>query len=311
MNHRYTLLLGLGFLTGAGVLIACSSDDAAITVTEDGGADGAPDTGPSEAGPAPDAGAETGPPFDAGLTFDSFIDQLSDTYCGSLARCCFGDENLKEGAPIDGGGAFNSGVYNKTACTDANRKFGFEGSVFGAVEAADGGLVTLDQQKALDCIAKVKALKCTLARAEYVAVRDACFGSVLGTGTAGSVCTRSIQCASGFFCNGQTKKCEALRAENAPCGDFTTDESLADEACSWRASGDTNRYCESYDEDGNAIEDAGAWVCKPGRANGAYCNTSAWCGNGMCSIADINSGTCTDPVTYFPRDPSNCGLLVK
>lgn len=306
-NLRLAILLGGGILGATGVLLACSSDDTVIT--DDAGTDAAtPDTGIDSGADAADTGADV--LIDAGLTFDSFIDQMGEAYCSSLTRCCFGDPNLAEGEPVDGGGAFDSGTYDKTTCINLARRVGWEGSLTNATAANDAGKqVVLDQARALDCVAKVKAVSCLLARTDFVAIRTACFNAIRGTGTAGSNCSTSIECAPGFFCS-STQKCEALRGENEPCGDFTTDNGIAEEACSWRGSGDTNRFCETYDDAGTAIEDAGAWVCRTALPNGSFCNNSAWCAEGMCSIEQFEY-ICKEPVTYFPREPDNCGQLVK
>lgn len=305
-NLRLAILVGGGFLGATGILLACSSDDTVIT--DDAGTDGGgtPETGTE------DSGVDTGTDalVDAGLTFDSFIEKMGDAYCSALSRCCFGDPDLAEGAPIDGGAAFDGGTYDRATCINLARRVGWEGSLTNADVASDAGTVVLDQAQALDCLAKVEAVSCTLSRADFVTIRSACFDALRGLGTADAPCSASVECASGFFCNGTTNKCEALRGENQPCGDFTTDNGVAEEACSWRGSGDTNRFCMTSDDAGTSIDDAGAWVCQNALPNGSFCNNSAWCAQGMCSIEQFEY-ICREPVTYFPREPGNCGQLVK
>jgi hypothetical protein len=320
------LRLVVSFATGlcavAGVLLACSEE---TTNTDSGNDSGTNDTGttpnkdtgttePSDSGS--DTGADTGPK-DAGPDvlvdaakplIEKFMEDQAEAYCKSLSRCCFGDANLQNGQPVDGGGAFDSGTYDKAKCLAYTQKIGFEGSLYYVSDLSDAGGVGIDTAAAADCIAKVTALKCQLGRTEFLQIRDTCFGALQGLRVANGDCKSSLQCAPGHFCKGG--KCEALRLADAGCGDFTTDIGVAEEACSWRGSGDTLRFCESYDQQGTELPVA-SWRCRPALPNGSACNNSAWCADGMCSLAAGPEYKCKDPVTYFPRDPQNCGDLVK
>ena len=312
---RLALLFSGGLALTAGVLLACGSDDTIVTGNDAGFDGGAPDTGDDDAGQTPsDAGtdADARPLIDSGLSFESFTASLADAYCGSLSRCCFGSDTIKDGDPVDGGGAFDGGAFDRAQCVKFTRQVGFEASLNEAELANDAGTVVLDQALALDCVAKVKALKCSLGRAEFVQVRDACFQAIRGSKTADAGCKSTIECGPGNFCNTSAQRCEGLRSVNDKCGDYA-DAGFGEEACSWRASGDTSRFCESYNQAGELLPRA-SWACKAALANGSSCNNSAWCANGMCSLAEVSSAIefiCRDPVTYFPRDPTNCGSLVR
>ena len=117
------------------------------------------------------------------------------------------------------------------------------------------------------------------------------------------MCTQlPIECAQGFFCkspggDGGTGTCQAARALGQTCGDFTADPTLADEACSWRSSGDTKRYCAFVaDFDAGTTKDAGDWKCANALPNGQGCYLSTWCAAGIC---DPNDTSCKAQLPYF------------
>src|SRR5262249_18234059 len=154
---------------------------------------------------------------------------------------------------------------------------------------------------------KVEAITCQLGHADFAAIRTACFNAYHGTTAVGGNCNVGIDCAVGAFCNPTTGKCEALRGADGGCGDFTDDSYLAEQACSWRGSGDTNRNCDSWDFDNAVEKPRSEWRCQPTRANGEWCLTSQWCSQGLCDDRNDldNDGfsdyKCRTPITYFPH----------
>jgi len=315
MKHFRFAVVALGSsIAVAGALLACTSDDTVVT-SDDAGVD----TGTNiDSGfdTSTDAGTDTGPEdagadvlIDAGLTFESFRSKLAEVVCKSTARCCFGNPDLADGAAVDGG------FYDQDRCRQAAYAGGFEGSLLFDEDA--GAPLILNQAQALECLAKLESISCSLGRAEFVATRAACFNSVRGTATVGAACSTGVDCAPGSFCNRATGKCEALRGEDAPCGDFTANDGIANEACSWRSSGDTDRFCDSWDFDKADYRPQAEWRCRSARSNGSRCVNSIWCSDGLCDDRNDVDGNgeidnvCRSPITYFPRDPNFCGALVK
>jgi hypothetical protein len=311
MRHfRFALVAVGSVLAAAGVLLACTSDD--TVVTDDAGADTGtgPETGTTDSGV--DAGEKDAEPdvlVDAGLTFPTFREQLANSFCRSIARCCFGDSALAHDAGVDGG------FFDRDSCLSLARSAGFEGSNLFNEDA--GTPLVLNQAQALECVAKVDAIACQLGRAEFVAARSACFNAVRGTAVAGDACATGIDCVPGTFCNRTTSKCENLRGDDAGCGDFIDDTYRAEEACSWRGSGDTNRFCDSWDFAQQAPKPQAEWRCRPAVATGERCLSSPWCADGLCDDRNDldnngeNDYVCRSPITYFPRTPDFCDSLVK
>ena len=114
-----------------------------------------------------------------------------------------------------------------------------------------------------------------------------------------------------------TGKCEALRGDDAGCGDFTADNGVANEACSWRGSGDTNRYCEFYDFNADDVLPQDQWRCRTARPNNESCISSLWCGEGLCddrNDLDMSGDpdfVCRTPISYFPPNTDYCNPYVK
>lgn len=315
---RVAALLAGGIGVMACLVIACGDDDSGIIIDSDSGTDSGKDASNDAASDAGDAGTDGGEDAgDAGsFTTNDLIQQVADAYCDSLSRCCFGGV-LDGGTPVDGGGDFNSGIYDRASCVQLERGIGFEGSSkdLQTLYNADAGGYTIDRATAASCVEKMKAISCTLGRAEFVALRDACFGATKGAVAVGGDCTSSVQCGAGLFCSVTTSKCEALRGSGASCALVPDagsggDTARNDEACSTRSSGDTGLFCNMLSN----RDDSTTWKCTTQLPNGSQCDNSSACAEGFCSTADstvVNGNyTCHAPAVYFPRDPSNCGALV-
>lgn len=281
------LLGGATIVAGATFLIACGDD---TSVDTDSGADAQGDVNKADTSSG-DGGADTAPPFDGGFQVDTFDGVLATELCKSLARCCYGTAT-----PGDGGA--DGGTFDQKACETTYGRLGFEGSN-ASTEFRDGGKVTLDQVAADSCINKVKAISCNLPGAEFKAVRSACFSAYTGKTAAGAPCKESIECQADHFCmggeDGGTGTCEPLRALGGNCGDFTTDPALGDQACSYRAGGNTGNYCKFYDIAGGAEIPPADWKCTAAGPAGSDCATSLWCDETLCNGA----GTCVTPDKFF------------
>jgi hypothetical protein len=276
-------------MAGATLLVACGDDTELPSETDAQTTTDAPSS--SETSPPKEAGPDTAPPFDGGFQVETFDSVLATELCKALARCCYGSAVPAEGG-VDGGS------FDTAKCEHDYGRVGFEGSN-GNADLRDGGKLVLDQVNADACIAKIKAMTCNLPGAEFKAIRTACFGAYSGSVAAGGACAQSIECKSNHFCklpdDGGAGTCEALRPLNGNCGDFTSDPSLGDQACSYRAGGNTGNFCKFYDlTNGTPIAPAD-WKCEAATGAGTTCATSLWCEQTICN----NSNTCVTPEKYF------------
>jgi hypothetical protein len=298
MRNAFRLMVALSgaAVVGAGALLACS-DDTSVNASTDGGPTPTPDSG-IDSQPPTDSGADTSP-FDGGFMVDTFDSVLADEVCKALARCCWGS------ATPDAGGA-DGGTFDDTKCKTMTQTYGFEGSNIGT-ELRDAGNVTVDQVAADSCIQKVKAMTCNLPGTEFTQIRNGCYKAYQGKLGSGAACTGSIECQSGNFCKvgaGGSGTCAPLRAVDAGCGDFTDKPALGEEACSYRAGGDTNAHCKFFDYTANALLDAGDWKCVPGLGVGGDCASSTWCTDSICEA----NNKCTSPDMYWG---TSCDFFIK
>ena len=300
MRNAFRLIVVLcgASLVGAGALLACS-DDTSVNASTDGGPPPVPDSGGGDTSTPVDAGADTAP-FDGGFRVDTFDSLLADELCKSLARCCWG-------SPTPDAGGADGGTFDMAKCTAMTLPYGFEGSNIGT-ELRDAGNVIVDQVAADSCIQKVKSMACNLPGTDFSALRNGCYKAYQGKLDVGATCTGSIECKPGNFCKigaGTTGTCTALRPVDAGCGDFTDKPALGEEACSYRAGGDTNNHCKFYDYSANTLLDAGDWKCVPGEtAPNGDCASSTWCTDAICET----NNKCTSPDMYWG---SSCDFFIK
>ncbi|CAN5861357.1 hypothetical protein BH11MYX4_BH11MYX4_42310 [soil metagenome] len=297
---RLVAFLSVGCAFVAAAPLAACSDDTSVNPTTDGG--GTPDSPSGDATTdtnVTDAAPDTAE-VDAGLTVATVADVVSAHMCTALARCCFGNPN-----PPDGG--VDGGTWDRAACLKLYADLGFENSSVGHT-LFTGGKVSLDQAKAVDCLAKIDALTCSLSGAVFQDIRTTCFAAIKGLATAGQACEQSVECAAGLFCDPTTPggaltgKCAALKTNGQGCGLFTASNPgvnsiKSEEACSYRGSGAPALFCDSYDFVADNYTDATTWTCKPAVANGQSCNDSTWCSSGICDPSA--NFKCVSPAQYF------------
>jgi len=281
--------------------------DGAVDAAADAGDDGGVDAGTDAGG---DAGTDAGVDAEAPIAVTDFSALVAREYCSSLGRCCYGIESADAGAPIAGdaglvadSGVDAGGVYDRGLCEGEARVFGFEGSNLGA-ELAGDGRVDVDQDRARECLSRLRSLTCFTPQEEFRSVRSACFAALRGTLTSGS-CTKAIECAPGYYCktinaDAGARECRPLAGPGESCPELEFDE-----ACSYRASGDTNRYCRLIDPTGTPL-DPSAWTCEPSVDNGAQCAVGTWCAQGIC---DFGSGVCSAQANAFTGD--GCKRYIK
>lgn len=309
----FSLTAGSVALALASFVAACS--DSEVVATVDGGP---PDSATPETS-RPDANVEDSdvpdvvtdaPNPDAGLKLDTYANEVAGALCDALTRCCFGLTNVPEGGAVDGG------TFDRPECIALYREAGFESSLYHS-DALTKGNVTLDQAKGAECLQKIRAMSCNISGADFKAVRTSCFAAVTGKLAANQPCRSSIECAPGHFCSpdqpdaalngvGTTVygKCAPLKASGQNCsilegGQGNNNDSLfAEEACSYRAGGDTGLHCDSWDDVNNDFAARNEWTCKAGVANGETCNSSVWCADGLCDTAS-GDFKCKSPQQFF------------
>jgi hypothetical protein len=310
---------GLATISALGILgavAACHGDD---TVNTDGTVDAqAPDTSTP---PGVDAttttdGGVTVPPVDAGLKIETYDAVIGDEICNALTKCCFGNANVPQDGGVDGGDA-GAGHFDRKACTDIYSRLGFELSNFGIKVTRDK--IVVNQEKGALCIDKIRTLACQLDGDSLRTIRGACFDALEGQANENEGCATTLQCARGLWCKsnpdagasdaGVIGTCVPLRKQGEPCGDVvaTTDNASAsidsEIACSWRGGGDTGLACASYDlVTGNYKPNRADWTCQPSVANGAICNNSVSCTNGLCDPGEnLDKFKCEPVLTYFTK----------
>lgn len=289
-------------------LIACSSDDTIVPITGEGGTIDSPTNDDSGSDGGTDAPVDV---FDGGFVQKDFDTRIAESVCRSLARCCFGSATPDAGS-LDGGNSFDM-----TKCISTYRPLGFDRSNQD-ITVADSGALVIDQQKAQDCVNGIEAITCNASAAGFRGLRQTCFDAVQGKGDVGSPCNFPIECKKGSFCKandataapGTAGTCTELRATDGNCGDINNDPLRADEACTTRGGGDTNRFCQIYDDfDQGTLLAPADWKCKDGVANGLQCALDTWCKDGICNPNGSTPYTCVDTLEVFPSNI--CGQYIK
>jgi hypothetical protein len=294
-------------------LVTCSNGDTP-TVTEpspaEPPADEAPPANPeSRDRPpyVPRVPTPTVPPGPPEFKPDTFNVAIGNAVCNALTRCCFNDNDVAEGEPVNG--AAGSGKFNREKCVNTYSNLGFEGSHAGIL-AIDRTNVQVNQAKTAACIAKINTLACNLDGAALKDIRATCFDALEGQLVNNDPCKHSVECKKGLFClqrKGEaTGTCVPLRTEGQTCGDVVntgddpSDSLAAEVACSSRGGGDTGLMCESYVWEYKT--DRSQWLCKPARANGLVCNTSVSCASGICDPGDnLDKYICEPTLAYFTK----------
>lgn len=320
-NLRLFALLGSSLLVSSAlILVACSDDDTAVTVTPPDGSTetSTPDVSRPDSDTEEDGSTKTDAGTDSGINVQNWSRVIGEEFCDYLTKCCYGQANVSDGGALDGGGTFNRGK-----CVGTAGEFGFEGSNIDEDTIALGK-VKVDQAKAKECLDKIGALPCSVTGAQLKAARAACFGALTGTVANGQDCRSSLECAPGHFCNpsspeagppdggvGIIGKCAPLRGSAGLCNLYLTDDEIndslrAEEACSYRGSADTNLRCDSWNPDAGVYNARDDWKCAPTVANGEGCNSSAWCSDGICE-PDPDAGfyyRCVSPAAVIQQ--SSC-----
>jgi hypothetical protein len=321
-NLRLVALLGSSLLVSSAlILVACSDDDTAVTVTPPDGStetstgdSSRPDSNTEEdSSTKPDAGT------DSGLNVQTWSKAIGEEFCDYLTKCCYGQANVTDGGALDGGGTFN-----RSKCVAIAGEFGFEGSNVDE-DTITLGKVKLDATKAKDCLDKIGALPCNVTGAQLKAARSACFGALVGSVTNGQNCRSSLECAPGNFCNPDVPeagapdggvavigKCAPLRGSAGLCNLYLTDDEIADsiraeEACSYRGGADNNLRCDSWNPDAGVYNARADWKCAATVPNGAGCNTTAWCSDGICEPDDGGFYRCVSPAAVIQQ--SSCSAF--
>lgn len=269
----------------AGLIVGCGGDDTIVGVGGDSGSDvsttdSSPDTGSSDAG-------KDAQPFDAGkVDLSSFYAKINSTGCTWLENCC--------------GGASNFDLNACTSLFDDPANFGFLFTRTLQDTLDGGGNVTFDESKADQCLGLINAMSCTdpLTSAQAIAIRDACYGAIVGNIPAGGTgCRDSVECQPPAHCEpigGGT--CVAPYAQGATCV-LTGDTDLtALQRCGRPYTGEP-RFCEV----GDFLTVPEAGVCSNPGANGTACDSPFECQSWNC---DTNgTQTCADSAQLIVPGP--------
>jgi hypothetical protein len=289
-------------VTAAALASGCGGDDstplpeAGIDATADGAMDTGADVNQSEDAPSEGASSDGGVEGAAGdgggdaapdsSAMFAFATQVAAAYCDRVANCCFGSADAS--------------AFNRTYCMQIMLPYGWDGCNQGT-NVLDGGNVIFDPAKANSCLQDIAALDCaanTLTTAQNQHLLSDCFGALTGTLPHNAACADSIECAPGTFCrlanDGGPGVCTSLRGAGAPCGDFGGGNyAIADQACSYRGSGDTNVFCNSLSAD------AGDWSCTPAAQNDAGCFEDIACLSKVCDPGpNLTTNTCANATAF-------------
>jgi hypothetical protein len=224
---------------------------------------------------------------EAGITAATFATEVATAICDAFARCC----------------SIPSGMtFNTAGCITQQTPLNFNLGV----NLADSGDVVLDQTKAQACLNDLLSVNCA-DRTGTVAIQEFsdCYGAMFGTLATGAGCVGSVECNPNDFCDtpldgGAVGTCQPLRTQGEPCGDFgTQDPTRAQEACSYRGSGNDGLRCADLDLNTAAELDAASWVCSPQFEAGSNCINNVDCVTRLCDPGpNRNLYECTDNETY-------------
>jgi hypothetical protein len=309
--------------------------------------DGSIDAGSLDAGDElmPDAGADAGTPFACvGVvpTFDEFVAQYADVYCAQSLDCpsyypphachpvardvLFGAYRK---ALTDGRATFDGAAA--CACLDAmrdgtcNDRFSIP-ACKAAFRWSDGGAcgepwaLCNPDESCFSTNATLCPIRCT----SMPGIGEPCFFGF---------------CADDAVCDSATNMCRARRGSGEPCGDVAVDWRTM-EGCDWglRCHA-TLRVCIAPGADGEPCGDedrcqpglvclryssAESFACRPGPVAGESCATAPAnrracargheCRSGICQLARLPDGPCTDASdcpssTWFECDAGTCRPL--
>jgi hypothetical protein len=278
--------------TGDGDASPSTSPDALADAGMDGeaavGAEPSPEASADAADAAPEAEAgNAGDASDAeagGSTADllAFPGKVADAFCDRIQACC----------------AVPSASFNLAKCRSsilAGVGFG----ILNETSLLDGGHVVLSAATAQTCINRLLAIDCavnSITTQQATGIFGNCFSALQGTLDAGASCSGTIECAPGEFCFpldggvGPAGTCMPLRTAGQPCGDFGGSDlgaktATADNACSYRSSGNTGLFCDFADltTPAEPYLPASAWKCTPQVPLDGGCYTDLECKTFVCA----------------------------
>ena len=287
LRRTAAILTGILGVTGgaAAVVVGCGGDDTIIGVGGDSGADVSTsdvsiDTGVTDA--AKDAFT-----FDAGPPAVSLFDlQINQTGCAWLQNCCGGPSQFDMNACL---ATFNDPATAGWFFTRPLRD-----------ELDGGGNVTFDETKANQCLSLLQAMSCTdpLTSAQAKAIRDACYGAIVGNIPVGSTgCRSDLECVPNAYCDpagGGT--CRAPLDAGSVCVNGTDSVGLDLSKCGRPFAGEPG-YCQVGDPY-TALE---AGTCSPPGSNGSDCVTPMECQSWLCDLS--NTATCVDTAAFLVPGP--------
>jgi hypothetical protein len=290
---------------GAGIVVACSDDDARAPVRYPEQGDGGP-TGTSSSSSSSSGGTSSGGPR-----------PIAHDYCGvllayidSILKCCTDAEKTEVGA--DGNLQFARAIYQQYLCPTITSSVG-------------SGRMRLDKAAEATCVGYIED---ALAKASCpwtidpgqatraAAASDACKKLYVGTGAENAACKGDHECADGLTCVGWT-----------PDGDGTCKQPPAlGEACgSGRSDGGAAKPSVELPFGVHAKCAPGGY-CAPDRtctaqfAQGEFCGGDSVCANGLKCYQEkcggpgpsdtggpcLSTDDCKDDLYCTSRDAGTC-----
>jgi hypothetical protein len=264
--------------------VGCGGDDTVVPV--DSSADirtgDSPGIDVANGDTGSEAGDEGGDANDGGVYYDvvpppldKFIETVMGTYCDRIGECCI------PGKPAN---------WDRQGCIDEQlTNYSVVDNLAGhrAATQNGGAGIQYDTTRAAECLFRLhdpNADPCTITSAEYLAIRDACYGALKGTVALNAKgCTDAIQCASPGRCDTSTGNCVPFLGDGGLCQ--TSDD------CSYRGSYQPQLFCDD-DPDRHPGPDGG-WIptCSPLLPLNATCgNTTDY--EGACLSGVCNGLTC-------------------
>jgi hypothetical protein len=273
-------VLGAGGALGI-IVVGCGGDDTEVSpdasqfdATSDGDT-GTPRTDGTASETGSDAGADVLIEPDALPPVEAFPMEATIRLCERYRECCQ--------VPVES--------WNQQRCvTGTNIAGGVQNLFLHAAALADGGVsnVQYDTAQALLCLARIQGVSCTVTSADYLAIRNACFGALRGTiPLDGGGCTDAIQCAAG--------RCDTS-IDGGVCADFIADGGAcaSSDDCSYRGVYQPPMFC-----DDGISRHPDAAVCGPQLPVDGNCGESAG------PVADIE-GACTTGICAGNGDIGAC-----
>jgi hypothetical protein len=170
----------------------------------------------------------------------------------------------------------DGGAYDLQHCVRDLTTYGWEGTLPRDTNVYSRGHITVNQAKAANCISAIDSFPCGMQTpAQWGGITSACELVIQGTIPSNSPgCISSFECVPGNYCDPTVAGglCTPLATQGQACNTKIADTNLlpplADEMCSYLASGQPPLFCDLISNGPDAA------TCQPLLANGASCSNA-------------------------------------